>query len=227
MPQIQVNINICDSIYLRDPSETTLGKKLLEHAINLLSEIGFEEFNFKKLATRMSSTEASIYRYFENKYKLLSYLVAWYWDYMHFLILLDTRNINHPLEKLDISIVTLVNTKDNAVTPAYINLRQLHAIVVENASKVYHNKQVDELIKVGFYENLQKLVRTLSKNILEINKDFKYPNTLATNIIELSLNNEFYTDHFPGLTDVDKSTQDNSLDYTVEMVKYFVLRLLK
>ena len=69
MPQIHVTIDVCTSIYLRNPLDTTLGKNILKHAIILMDKIGFDEFNFKKLAKEMGSTEASVYRYFENKYK--------------------------------------------------------------------------------------------------------------------------------------------------------------
>ena len=69
--QIQLNSNL----YIRDPQETKLGKKIIEFSIILIEELGFEKFTFKKLAIKIESTEASIYRYFQNKHKLLIYLV--------------------------------------------------------------------------------------------------------------------------------------------------------
>ena len=226
MPQINITIDINKNIYLRDPLETNLGKKIIEHAIILLDEIGFEEFNFKKLATHMDSTEASIYRYFENKYKLLSYLVAWYWDLMHFMLLIDIRNIKNPKEKLLKAVDTLVNALDNNSTPNYIDQSKLHMLVVENASKVYHNRKVDDLNKIGFYVNYKKLVKTLSDIIREIDQDFKYPVSVATNIIEMSLNNEYYIIHLPGLTD-ESMNQHNSKEETIQMINYVINRLLK
>lgn len=226
MPQVNVSIDVCSSVYLRNPLDTTLGKKILKHSIILMDEIGFDDFNFKKLATHMGSTEASVYRYFENKYKLLSYLVAWYWDYMHFLILLDIRNIEDPKRKMNIVIDTLVLVKNNTATPDYINIGVLHTIVVENASKVYHNKQVDVLKKEGYYMNLQKLVNTIAENILEINPSFKYPKSIATNVIELSLNNEYYIEHLPGLTDQVEESNLTPREHTIQMIKYFLERLM-
>ena len=226
MPQINITIDINKNIYLRDPLETNLGKKIIEHAIILLDEIGFEEFNFKKLATHMDSTEASIYRYFENKYKLLSYLVAWYWDLMHFMLLIDIRNIKNPKEKLLKAVDTLVNALDNNSTLNYIDQSKLHMLVVENASKVYHNRKVDDLNKIGFYVNYKKLVKTLSDIIREIDQDFKYPVSVATNIIEMSLNNEYYIIHLPGLTD-ESMNQHNSKEETIQMINYVINRLLK
>ncbi|MEZ0369623.1 MAG: TetR/AcrR family transcriptional regulator, partial [Candidatus Sericytochromatia bacterium] len=40
---------------------------------------GLEWLTFRKLASRIDSTEASIYRYFHNKYQLLCYLVCKNW----------------------------------------------------------------------------------------------------------------------------------------------------
>ena len=43
--QIQLNSNL----YLRDPQETKLGKKIIEFSIILIEDLGFEKFTFKKL----------------------------------------------------------------------------------------------------------------------------------------------------------------------------------
>ena len=71
---VGIRIQLNDKLYLRDPQDTKLGRKIIKHGILLLDEIGLESFNFKKLALRIESTEASVYRYFENKHLLLTYL---------------------------------------------------------------------------------------------------------------------------------------------------------
>lgn len=225
MPQINITVDINESIYLRDPILTSLGRNILKHGIELMTEIGFEEFNFKKLATSMQSTEASIYRYFENKYMLLTYLVSWYWDFMHYMILIDTRHSMTPLQKLKQAISTLVNALHSSVTPEYINHAKLHLLIVENATKVYHNKKVDSLNKEGFYANYKKIVKTLSTMILEIDCDYVYPKALATNLIEQTLNNEYYIQHLPSLTDVKRKSTDPR-EQTIEMINYMIDRQL-
>lgn len=225
MPQINITIDINKSIYIRDPLETNLGRKIIEHSIILIDKIGFEELNFKKLAISMNSTEASIYRYFENKYKLLAYLVAWYWDFMHFMVLMDIRNIKEPKIKLFQAISTLVNSLDSSITPSYINQTKLHKVVVENANKVYHTKNVDSLNKEGYYINYKKIVKSLSEMILEIDSQFKYPIALATNLIEQSLNNEYYIEHLPSLTDL-KSKKVNARLETIKMIEYMINKVL-
>lgn len=225
MPKVNITIDINENIYLRDPLQTDLGKKIIGHAIVLLDEVGFEELNFKKLANLMGSTEASIYRYFENKYKLLAYLVAWYWDLMHFMLLIDIRNIDDNKKKLQKAVETLVNSLNNSTTPSYIDQERLHNIVVENATKVYHTKKVDALNKEGFFLNYKKIVKKLSEIILEIDPKFKYPKALATNIIEQSLNNEYYLDHLPGLTDKGPNKSTSKAE-TIKMIYYMIDRVL-
>ena len=69
-----LKIQINEKIYNKDPESSSLGKKIIEQSIILIEEIGFEDFTFKKLGDRIASNESSIYRYFDNKHKLLIYL---------------------------------------------------------------------------------------------------------------------------------------------------------
>ena len=226
MPQVNITINVNESIYLRDPLETALGKKIIEHAILILHENGFEELTFKKLAVSMDSTEASIYRYFENKYKLLSYLVAWYWDFMHFMILMDIRSLTDPKLKLKKAIRTLVNSLDSTMTPTYVDQHKLHTIVVENASKVYHTRDVDNQNKEGHYGNYKKIVNMLADILRAVDPSFQYPIALATNLIEQSLSNEYYMKHLPSLTDTKVSKPDARAE-TIKMIEYMLNRILR
>lgn len=226
MPQVNIVIDINETIFIRDPLQTSLGRNIIKYSIELLDELGFEAFNFKRLAQRMESTEASVYRYFENKYKLLAYLVAWYWDYMHFMILMGLRVIDNPKDKLYHIVETLVRSINDSTAPDYIDLGKLHHLVVENASRVYHNKQVDDLKKEGFYTNLQKLVKTISDIILEADAEFKYPKALATTVVDMCLNSEYNIEHFSHLTDVADTQTCNAQQCTIDMIHYIVDRVL-
>ncbi|MEO1625329.1 MAG: TetR/AcrR family transcriptional regulator, partial [Bacteroidota bacterium] len=127
---IGIKITLNEKLYLRDPQGTELGCSIIKHSILLIDEIGFEAFNFKKLAAKMASTEASIYRYFKNKHLLLIYLVSWYWEWISYLIDLNTMNIGDPERRLRIIIETLVHATRENPAIAYVNESILHRIVI-------------------------------------------------------------------------------------------------
>ena len=87
---VNIRITLNENLYIRDPQESELGKKIIQFSIVLIEDIGFEAFTFKKLAQKINSTEASVYRYFENKHILLIYLVSWYWEWLSYLIEIKT-----------------------------------------------------------------------------------------------------------------------------------------
>ena len=79
MENLHIQIEVNPNLYSKNPDSTELGRKIISKGIELIHEIGFEAFNFKKLGAVISSPESSIYRYFENKHALLVYLTSWYW----------------------------------------------------------------------------------------------------------------------------------------------------
>src|SRR5690554_3321776 len=98
--EYQFKIKMNEGLYLRNPEDTELGRKILKHSVELIYKLGFEAFNFKKLAEDIGSTEAGIYRYFENKHKLLIYITAWYFGWIGFQIKFQTNNLIDPKVKL-------------------------------------------------------------------------------------------------------------------------------
>ena len=96
---IAIKISVNGGLYLKEPQNSTLGRKILKYSIILIDKSGFEAFTFKKLAEEIQSTEASIYRYFKNKHILLLYLFNWYWEWVNYLIIFNTKNITAPSVK--------------------------------------------------------------------------------------------------------------------------------
>ena len=58
-----LQLQMSENLFVRDPQETELGRKIIHHGIKLIDELGIEGFNFKRLAEAIDSTEASVYRY--------------------------------------------------------------------------------------------------------------------------------------------------------------------
>ena len=190
----------------------------------LIDKLGFEAFTFKKLATEIGSTEASIYRYFENKHMLLLYLVSWYWEWVSYLIQFNTHNLKDPREKLRIVIHSFVWASKENPEVDYINESKLHDLVIAEGNKVYHTKAVDEENSKGFFLNYKNLALKVSEFIAEINPDFKYPYALATNLFEMSNNHIYFAKHLPRLTDV--KVKGDKFDEVEVMLNYFADKLL-
>lgn len=208
---VSISVKQTAKLYLRNPEESELGKKIISESINLIAKLGFEEFTFKKLAASIKSTEASIYRYFENKHKLLIYLISWYWAWLEYQIDYRTNNISDPVKKIKISIkiIAEISSQDDP-NSTHIDESQLHKIVVAESAKAYLTKNVDSENKAGLFANYQSLCKRISDIIQEINPQFPYPRAMASNLIETAHEQIFFSQHLPGLSDVPTTKTDYS-----------------
>ncbi len=222
---IGIKISLNEKLTLRDPQETTLGQKIIKESIILIDEIGFEAFNFKKLAKAMGSTEASVYRYFENKHFLLIYLVSWYWEWVSYLIDIHVMNIKDPKQRLKIIIQTLVYASKDNPSIDYVNESILHRLIIAEGTKAYHTKEVDKENTEGFFLNYKTLCSKVANVINEINPKFPYPHTLASNLFEMANNHIYFAQHLPKLTDV--VVKEDNFEEVEKMLEYFAFKLLK
>ena len=220
-----IKFSLNSSLYSRDPQNTELGQRILKHSIILIDEIGLENFTFKKLAFEIESTEASMYRYFENKHQLLLFLTSWYWQWVQYLISIHTLNVEDPKRRLQIIIKSIINaTSENALTE-YINENLLHNIIINEGSKAYHTHDVDEENKHGIFSSYKELAEVIAQAILGINPKFPYPHSLASNMLEMANNQVYFAQHLPKLTDIKVPKGD--LSQLETMMKYFVMKLVK
>ena len=191
---LQLNLN--ESLYLRDPQSSELGKKIIHESIYLIDEIGFEAFTFKKLSIKINSTEASIYRYFENKHRLLLYLIAWYWSYIEYKISFETHNIENPVKKLEIAIQTVTSRRIDDDTFAGLSEEALQRIVIAESDKTYLTKNVDEDNKDGVFRGYKSLCETIASYVLEINPDYPFANSLISTCLEAAHQQIFFCQSF-------------------------------
>ena len=214
MQSLRIGIN--DKLYIKDPESSKLGKKIVEESILLIEEVGFESFTFKKLGVRINSNESSIYRYFENKHKLLLYLSSWYWGWVEYRMVFATNGISNPKEKLQkaIAILTQKVEEDNAFT--HINEVVLHKIIINEYSKSYLVKEVSQENKEGYFVVFKRLVGRLSQMITAADADYPYPLSLASTLLEGSLHQYFLQEHFPTLTNCNKSI--NPTEFFTDMI---------
>jgi hypothetical protein len=211
---INVQIKMNDKFFLKDPENSDLGKKIIQDSIRLIHQIGFEAFTFKKLALHIGSTEAGIYRYFENKHRLLIYLTAWYWNWLEYQVTFLTNNIEDPVIKLKIAIKLLATTIENDTRTRHVDQSLLHQIIITEGSKAYLTKRVSEDNKDQLFKPYKDLCAKIGLMILECCPNYPYPKSLASTIIEMAHFQNFFMNHLPSLTDFSENKDE------AEIVKF-------
>lgn len=173
----------------------------------------------------MQSTEASVYRYFENKHYLLIYLVSWYWEWVNYLIDINVMNIEDAKRRLQIIIETIVYASKDNPSIDYVNESILHRLIIAEGTKAYHTKEVDKENTDGFFLNYKNLCSKVASVISEVNPKFPYPHTLASNLFEMANNHIYFAQHLPSLTDV--VVKNDNFEEVEKMLEYFAFTLLE
>lgn len=206
--EIQLQIKMNEKLFLRNPEQTELGRNIIQHGIQLIHKTGFESFTFKKLAAAIGTTEAGIYRYFENKHRLLIYIAAWYWSWVEYKIIINTANIKDPIVKLKKVIQLLASTVEDDLSTSYVNESMLHQIIISEGTKAYLTKHVTEDNSDQLFKPYKELCAKISTIILECNPKYKYPKSLSSTIIEMAHFQNFFMYNLPSLTDFGKNKDE-------------------
>lgn len=218
-----IKIAVHPSLFLRDPAETELGRNLVRESISMIDTHGFEWFTFKKLAEVLSSTESSIYRYFENKHQLLTYLICRYWAWLRFRMELENRNLTDSKIKLS-NIIQLLATPSDNFPETGVDEAALHRILVSEGSKVYLTRVVDQLNEDGMFNEYKLLCQSISEVIRDCNAQYPFPHALATMLLETSRGQLYFAQHLPALT--DKPMDGDAYDYVKNYLEQLVFSVL-
>lgn len=219
LQNLKVQIN--DKIFVKDPESSELGQRIISNSITMIHEMGFEQFTFKKLGKLIGSNESSIYRYFENKHKLLLYLTSWYWGWLEYQLVIETLKITQPTDRLRRAVEIITQPIEQDSKFEHIDEVVLNKIVIAEYSKSYLTKEVDEENKSGYFTIYKRLVERVKDMILLVNADYPYPSSLSSTILEGALHQHFLKDHFKNLTDCND--QVSPTDY----FKHLVFQTLK
>ena len=222
--ELYLKIKMNEKLFLRDPEQTELGKKIIQHSIQLIYKNGFELFNFKKLAEDIGTTEAGIYRYFENKHRLLIYITAWYWGWLQYRVIYNTNNIKDPIVKLKKVIKLLATTVVDDDKTIHINEDLLHQIIISEGSKAYLTKHVSEDNKEQLFKPYKDLCAVIADIILECNPKYKYPRSLASTIIEMAHFQNFFMNNLPSLTDFGTTKDEKKVVSFLEDLVFSSIR---
>jgi AcrR family transcriptional regulator len=222
--ELSLSIKLSEKLYLRNPEESALGKKIIQHSITLIHKIGFEAFTFKKLAKEIHTTEAGIYRYFENKQRLLLYLVDWYWSWLEYRLMVQTTNITAPDIKIKKAIQLLAAPVEEDITISHINEKLLYEIVMADGVKVYLTKNVAKDNKAKLFKPYKDLSARVAGFIKEYNPSYAYPQSLASTIVGMAHSQKFYMHHLPSLTDFGVTKDEKMLVAFLEELVFSSVR---
>jgi hypothetical protein len=200
-----------EKLFIKDPEQSELGKKIILHSIQLIHKNGFEVFTFKKLAVNIGTTEAGIYRYFENKHRLLIYLSAWYWSWLEYQVTFQTNNITDPVVKLKRVIKLLATAVENDSSTRYVDESILHQIIITEGTKAYLTKRVSEDNKDHLFKPYKDLCAVIGNIILECSPEYKYPKSLGSTIIEMAHFQNFFMNNLPSLTDFGQDKDETEI----------------
>lgn len=197
-----LSLKLNEKLYLRDPQHTQLGQSIISKSVSMIDQLGFEHFTFKKLAEAVDSTEASVYRYFENKHRLLQYLVSWYWNWLDYKIEQAITSLVSPQEKLMAALKTITEEVKFDPTFDFVNEEALHRIVVSELDKTYLTKSVDEDNHDGLFGGFKIVSRKISTLIQQINPSYPYANSLASSAVLATNQQLFFMEHLPSLSSI-------------------------
>ncbi|GHE61021.1 MULTISPECIES: TetR/AcrR family transcriptional regulator [Roseivirga] len=221
---LKLQMNEC--LYLKDPQDTELGRKIVQQSIQMIDELGLEAFTFKKLSLVIDSTEASIYRYFENKHKLLVYLITWYWTWLEYKIEFETNNVADPYLRLSkaLRLVTEKKTYDNSFPD--VDETALQRIVINEFDKTYLTKQVDHDNSFGLFRGVKSLCGRIADIVKEINPDYPYAHSLISTCLQAAHQQVFFSEHLPSLTD-HSGANDKVYTQNYEFIHQLVLKAIQ
>ena len=205
-----IKISVPENIYIKDPESSELGKRIVKHSILLINDIGFDAFTFKKLGEKIGSNESSIYRYFESKHKLLLYLSSWYWAWIEYQLVFETHNISDNKEKLIKAIEIVCRTTKEDSNFSHINEIILNHIIINENSKSFLTKEVDQENKNGYFVIYKRIVKRLRDMISNAASNYEFASSLASTIMEGSLHQHFLKDHFATITDCNSKVSPSN-----------------
>jgi AcrR family transcriptional regulator len=221
MKTLNIQIEVGSELYIKDPNSSELGRKIISKSIEMINEIGFEAFTFKKLGCLIQSNESSIYRYFDSKHSLLIYLTSWYWTWTECRIVFATTNVSDPIDRLRKAILILTKPVLEDTSISHVNEVLLSQIIFSESLKTFHTKKVDEENKKGCFKAYKSVVQRVSSIMLEITPNFQFSHMLTSTVIEGAHQQKYFADHLPTLTDMSNE-EDAISSFYLELVFNFL-----
>ncbi len=220
--QIQIQLN--EKLFIRDPALSEVGRSIVKQGATMIEKMGLEEFTFKKLATKLKTNESSVYRYFENKHRLLLYLVDWYWRWIEYQVIVHTNNIKDPNNKIDVILnILMLKVEGDLMGGPEVDKQILHQLIIKEGSKSYLTSHVTEDNKLQLFKPYKDLCARIAEVLLEINPKYKYGRSLTSTVLEMAHYQYFFMHNLPRLTDFGQNKDEKEV---INFLRHLILASL-
>lgn len=201
-----------EKLYLRDPQDSDLGRRILRTGMELMHALGLEDFTMKKLALALQTNESSLYRYFESKNRLLQYYFEWYWRWLDSQVYILTQNVESPRKRLDIVIEVITAQRKAAPIEEYwVQNNLLRNLIVKDGDKAYLTSRVDEDNQHQLFRPYKELCGKIAAMLSELEPTYPFPRSLASTMLEMAHHQFFFMEHLPSLTDFGQTKEEEKI----------------
>lgn len=215
---LNMDVQVRERVFTKDPSGTELGHRILRTSIELIDALGFEAFTMAKLAKALGTAEASVYRYFANKHRLLVYLVDWYWAWREIKLAFDTANIADKRERLERGVRSVSSPITERGRHEYVDLQALYRIAVNESAKAWFTKEVAAGDSDGHFGSFIRLSHRLRDLILDAKPGHPHAHDLAALVLEGNGSLRFFHENLPALFGKAAKGKDAVTDLLVHLV---------
>lgn len=214
----QLQIKVSEDLYIKDPNSSDLGQSIVKQGLFLIHEGGLENFTFGKLAKALKTTESSIYRYFENKHKLLLYLTSVYWGWLEYNLVFATANISDNEQCLREAIKSLCVITREDMEVQNLSTKQLQNVAILESSKIYLTKEAKQKDEKGLFQGYERLCERISVLIKQLDPDYAFPHSLASTVVESIHHQLFFSRHISSLSDIQEDEGEQLSDFIEQLI---------
>jgi hypothetical protein len=127
-----------------------------------------------------------------------------------------TYSLQDPKGKLNQAVAIIAEEVKQDSNFTYVNEVALNRIIVNESSKSFMTKNVDEENRAGNFESYKSLIQRLVSYIEEVSPEYPYARSLSTTLIEAALHQHFLRDHFKSISDCPST---GPADFLADLVK--------